>query len=406
MPGQDLGLPGPHRASQPGQLRDPDAVCPAVEALQGGAGRRHANRGVDRAKQLLPLPGGRHLAIRIARGKTGPQPPSASAGELLGRGQQQLADAVQRVALASPMPQRGLLHATADLIDHRVGQPDGMEVVHHHGRMPKRADQRAGIPAPGVQRHHANLGQPSSRPSAKPAGHSGPGPVAYQVQQPAALQVHQAGDPPGGRQARRLAEAGLIQPKRGHILQPPRVIHQRPAVVSHRPHHRLPANPEVTGHRRHRVGVLADPPAGLGAGPLGQYHPRSDPSYPLSPGPHPTSRLPTAPDPLAPAQHHRPATNRQVTHPDHPATVRSGSHPAAHAADHRGRGLDIELPLATYELGCHDLQAIQVQQRPRRTTLLTHLGPSCRRQTSASSARSQVLSGLTPHRLEKAPHAS
>jgi short chain dehydrogenase len=52
-----------------------------------------------------------------------------------------------------------------------------------------------------------------------------------------------------------------------------------------------------------------------------------------------------------------------------------------------------KLPLATHPLGRDNLQAVQVQQqRPRRTTLLTHLRPpSCRRHTSASYARPQVL---------------
>jgi len=31
--GEDLGLPGSHGASQPGQLGDLDAIAPAVEAL-------------------------------------------------------------------------------------------------------------------------------------------------------------------------------------------------------------------------------------------------------------------------------------------------------------------------------------------------------------------------------------
>ena len=61
-----------------------------------------------------------------------------------------------------------------------------------------------------------------------------------------------------------------------------------------------------------------------------------------------------------------------------------------------------QLPFAGRQLGRDDLQADQVQQqRPRRTTVLTHLGPpSCRRQTSASYARSQVFT--EPSRL----HAS
>src|SRR4029453_17026487 len=63
---------------------------------------------------------------------------------------QQLADAVQRIMLAATVAEGGLLGPPADLVDHRVGQLDGVEVVHDHGRMPKRDDQRAGIAAPWI----------------------------------------------------------------------------------------------------------------------------------------------------------------------------------------------------------------------------------------------------------------
>ena len=36
------------------------------------------------------------------------------------------------------MPKGGLLGPAADLIDHRVDQADGMEVVHHHGGVAER----------------------------------------------------------------------------------------------------------------------------------------------------------------------------------------------------------------------------------------------------------------------------
>jgi hypothetical protein len=42
--GEELGLPGPHGASQPGQLGDLDTIAPVVEADQGGAGCWRANR--------------------------------------------------------------------------------------------------------------------------------------------------------------------------------------------------------------------------------------------------------------------------------------------------------------------------------------------------------------------------
>jgi hypothetical protein len=61
---------------------------------------------------------------------------------------------------AAPVTKEGLLGPPADLVDHRVGQPDGVEVVHHHPGMSKRSYQRAGIAAPGIQRHRIDLSQP------------------------------------------------------------------------------------------------------------------------------------------------------------------------------------------------------------------------------------------------------
>ena len=99
MPGQDLGLPGPNGASKPRQLLHLDAVYPAVEVAQRGPGVAQVAGGVaqvaggiDRAEQLFALPGRGQVAGRIPGGKAGPQPCSSPAGELLGRGQQQLAD--------------------------------------------------------------------------------------------------------------------------------------------------------------------------------------------------------------------------------------------------------------------------------------------------------------------------
>jgi hypothetical protein len=158
MEGEDVGLPGPDGAGKPGQLRHPDAVCPAVEALQRGSGVGQVVGGVDGSEQFLALPGGRHLATRVTGGKPSAQPRSSPAGELLGGRQQQLADPVQRVMLAAPVAQGGLLHAMADLVDHRVGQLDGVEVVHDHGGVAERGCQRAGVAAPGVQRDRADLG--------------------------------------------------------------------------------------------------------------------------------------------------------------------------------------------------------------------------------------------------------
>jgi hypothetical protein len=151
VPSQDLGLPDAHGAGQAGQLEELHAVAPAVEAVQGGPGARQITGGIDRPQQFLALPGGGDLAETIT-GVRPAQPRSATAGELLGGGHQQLADPVQRIVLAAAVTEEGLLGPPADLIDHRVGQLDGVEVVHDHPGVAQQGDQGAGVAAPGVQR--------------------------------------------------------------------------------------------------------------------------------------------------------------------------------------------------------------------------------------------------------------
>jgi hypothetical protein len=66
MPGKHLGLPCPDGASQPAQLTDLDAICPAVEALQRPPGIDGTVGGIDGPEQLLALPGRGHLTGGIS----------------------------------------------------------------------------------------------------------------------------------------------------------------------------------------------------------------------------------------------------------------------------------------------------------------------------------------------------
>jgi len=91
-------------------------------------------------------------------------------------------------------------------------------VVHHHGRMAERSNQRAGVPAPRVQRHRGDLAKPVPRLGAEPAGHRGPGAVGHQLQQPTALQVDQTGDPPGRRHPGGFQDVRLVQAQGRHPL--------------------------------------------------------------------------------------------------------------------------------------------------------------------------------------------
>jgi hypothetical protein len=96
--------------------------------------------------------------------------------------------------------------------------------------------------------------------------------------------------------------------------------------------------------------------------------------------------------------------------PDGAPAMRGGPHAAAHTADHRGRGLDLELPLAADHLRGENLDGVQAEQPgDRGTTVLTHLGPPLAgRQTSASYARPQgplesygAISGTSPRFMTK-----
>jgi hypothetical protein len=56
------------------------------------------------------------------------------------------------------MAEGGLLGPATDLVDHGIGQPDGMKVIDDGGGVAKWGRHGAGIAAPGIQRHCADLG--------------------------------------------------------------------------------------------------------------------------------------------------------------------------------------------------------------------------------------------------------
>jgi hypothetical protein len=256
-----------------------------------------------------------------------------------------------------------------------------MKVVHHHGRMPKRCHQRAGIPTPGVQRDRRHPGQPTSRPGTEPAVHRGPAAVGHHIQQPTTLQAHQPRDPSGGRLAGGLEEAGLVQAEGCHSLQPRSVIHQRAAVLSHGPHHGRPADPQVTSDRsvstaRGRIAAHCSVQVRTPQAGSPQRHTRLRQAST-------TGRPPNGgrgPGPCA----GRGAQLASRSPDSRPSWPWSGPQAATH-----------RLPPAR-----EDLKAVQAQQRrPRRTTVLTHLGPPLAgRKTSASYARPRCRSGTLRRR--------
>jgi hypothetical protein len=56
-----------------------------------------------------------------------------------------------------------MLGPPPSLVDHHIGQLDGVEVVHDDGGMAKRCDQRTGIPAPRVECDRTHSGKASAK---------------------------------------------------------------------------------------------------------------------------------------------------------------------------------------------------------------------------------------------------
>jgi hypothetical protein len=228
---------------------------------------------------------------------------------------------------------------------------------------------------PGIQHHRADAGQPVRGPSTEPAVHRGPGTVGHYIQQPTALQVDQAGHPSGGRDPGHLEEARLVQAQRGHPLRPGRILHQLAAVVTHRPHHRRPADRQVAGHRRDRVGVLADPGGRLRPGPARSAPPRG--------GSRPCARSRSVPHRPVPdsarcacATRAPPGGHRWAGRVAGSCAGR-GARPAPHSPDSRPRRPWSGPRPATHRPrpARRDLEAVQAEQPGGRgTTALTHLG--------------------------------
>ena len=165
----------------------------------------------------------------------------------------------------------------------------------------------------------------------------------------------------------------LIEAQRPGGAEPGQMIDPGAAVVAHRRHGGVPANPEAACHLRDGAPRLTHEPADLCPGSLGQRRPRCDVVDLLGPRAHRAVRIRATPQPLGPHQHHRPIGHRQIPHLHPPAAVthRPGATPLA--ADHVGSRLHHQPQLpADLQLGAdHELR--HPQQRGRAIATLLHV---------------------------------
>jgi hypothetical protein len=154
------------RDSSATRRRLPSGSSAPARPGRGPGRRRHRPRAAAPCPARRPPP-----HTRITGGQPSPQPHSSPAGEPLLSGQQQLADAVQRIALVAPMPQGSLLGPPADLINHGVGQLDGMEglccVAPTRGRLKRRPRSWIRPPAPARRTRPPPAGPLAPQPPAR-----------------------------------------------------------------------------------------------------------------------------------------------------------------------------------------------------------------------------------------------
>jgi hypothetical protein len=163
------------------------------------------------------------------------------------------------------------------------------------------------------------------------------------------------------------------------------VVHQRSAVLVDGPHDGRPADPQVTGHRGDRVGVLADPPAGS-ARARSVSTARGQTAAVRSVQ---VRTLPAGSRQRQSRLRHKSTTGRPPIGRSRTRTVRRPwGWPARRSPYSRSPWLWSGPRAATrrHHLRGENLEAVQAEQPgARRTTVLTHLGPPLAgRQTSAS----------------------
>ena len=134
---------------------------------------------------------GGDLPVGITRAQPDGQLLPALRVETFGGHDQQLADAVQRVASAAAVAQRVLLEAAADLIHALVREPDHVPVIHDKRGVAQVDAHRCRVPPVRVECHDADTGQPRPIPARQPAGHCPGGAIRYHVEQPAGGGVDQ-----------------------------------------------------------------------------------------------------------------------------------------------------------------------------------------------------------------------
>jgi hypothetical protein len=211
-------------------------------------------------------------------------------------------------------------------------------------------------------------------PGAEPAVHRRPGAVGHHIQQPAALQLHQAGDVPSrcSRVAlRKLVSSSPATPSKrsgSSTSGRPRSVTARMMVAQPTPRSRATAATAWASLPTRRHASAWARSVSTSRGRIAATCSVQVPTPQAGSGQR-QSRL---------RQHsttgHPPAGRSRT--PDRAAAMGLGPHATVWAADHFRRGLDHQPPLTARHLRGEDIEAVQAKQSEGRgTTVLTYLEP-------------------------------
>lgn len=299
---------------------------------------------VGGAQVLSELPCDEHLLVRRVGLDRGRESSALLIGEVLGAGAQDGLDPVERVALAAPMAERGLLHAATDLVhDLRVELHD-VEGVEHRDRVVELVVDGGLVAGERVERRDLHVATEGVTALDQPARVRLRCPAWHQIQQPRPrLALRVAGQVDHAWQLPRPAPAPvdvvpdvLVDAERGDAVEAGLVRREPLELGLDRPPERLPRGPEPTREPGDR-GVLApqlpDRPGDRSDGHRpARWHQRRDLLDERAAG---AGRLHAPPDPLPP-EHPHPARAWHVT--QHPAaTPTTDRHDPARRAAHRPR---------------------------------------------------------------------
>jgi len=305
-------------------------------------------------------PGPEDIVVGVPDAQPKQHPLCAACVEAFAAGEHEFADPVQRIFAAAAMPKRLVLDPTPDLVQTPIRDTDYVKRIGDTHRVIETAVQPGPVRLGQIRRHHLHTVEPRLGLRVEPFAEVSALTALDQVDINRRMFTIR-------RQIRRLIDPQLL-----HRTNPTRIIHERPAVLFHRSHHRGPTHTELIRELRHRPGVSADLTTRLNGGPPRQQTPTRERISGLGPRPRLTRPFLTTPPPLRPLQPHRAAERGKIAALNRHPILSNGAHPTRRTTHHiRGRlYLDHHLGIGLNHI--KNTETVQSQQGLSKAGSVTH----------------------------------